>query len=164
MNKLWKLLIPVLCFHMAGLASAQPRCPTPDDIRIEPAQPPLAGSIVSMRRYQGTNSTSWGPPVQDSPGRISIDLGIVWQGSFGVPTFSTLIEPLPPGDYHLAISPFYRVPGQDEPVWCPQLVLPITIAGGGGTEATSVPAFSLPGLVLLLGLFGLIGWSALRPR
>lgn len=86
----------------------------------------------------------------------------VHQGAFGAPPNATTLGSLAAGAYELAISP-YILMGEEPNLACPPLSVAFTVAGAP-SAAVPAPLFSLPGLLLLMGLFGLLGWTALRPR
>ncbi len=162
MNRLLKLLTAIVLGGLANPAWTQqpPRCPTVEDIVISPEAPTASSRIgLAMSLYPGTSSAEW-ELMQQEPGRLHFDLWIGWGGGVGIPINSTLLDPQSPGNYEILISPYLGFKPEDV---CPLLSIPLTVAGGP-SAAVPAPLLSLPGLLLLTSLFGLLGWAALRPR
>ncbi len=163
MNRLMKFFGLSALFIATNLAVAQPVCPTDDLFQISPETPTLTDPIVlglGVRNAEGV------------PISVEIDWEFVGQeanqivynafiqgGGVGVPTIYTL-DPLPAGTYQLSVSP-YLVRVEEPDFACPPLSIQFTVTGAP-SAAVPAPLFSLPGLLLLMGLFGLLGWAALR--
>ncbi len=165
MNRLMRILGLTLLCGMTDLAIAQlPACPTAELVQVLPKSP-TSGDILIFRLHPRS--------VEGAPIGVQIDWELVGQeanqitydvfihqGSVGPPLNATTLDSLPAGTYELAISP-YILMGDDPNLACPPLAVPFTVAGAP-SAAVPAPRFSLPGLLLLMGLFALLGWTALR--